>query len=117
MTDQSQSSIRFRLEGMTCASCVARAERVLTAQPGVAAARVNLADESAEVVFAAPATRETLADALELDLDLATGLAGFGRIAGRGGVLSPVSIAAPAPAGEDETAAPVATSTFRLGGE
>ena len=57
------------------------------------------------------------ADALELDLDLATGLAGFGRIAGRGGVLSPVSIAAPAPAGEDETAAPVATSTFRLGGE
>ena len=44
MTDQSQSSIRFRLEGMTCASCVARAERVLTAQPGVAAARVNLAD-------------------------------------------------------------------------
>lgn len=65
MTDQSQSSIRFRLEGMTCASCVARAERVLTAQPGVAAARVNLADESAEVVFAAPATRESLADALE----------------------------------------------------
>ena len=57
------------------------------------------------------------ADALELDLDLATGLAGFGRIAGRGGVLSPVSIAAPAPAGEDETAAPAATSTFRLGGE
>ena len=55
---------RFHLEGMTCASCVARAERVLTAQPGVAAARVNLADESAEVRFAAPATREGLAGAL-----------------------------------------------------
>ncbi|SEM76642.1 Cu+-exporting ATPase [Gemmobacter aquatilis] len=55
---------RFRLEGMTCASCVARAERVLKAQPGVAVARVNLADESADVQFAAPATREGLAGAL-----------------------------------------------------
>ena len=56
---------RFRLECMTCASCVARAERVLTAQPGVQAARVNLADESAEVRFAAPATRDGLASALD----------------------------------------------------
>jgi len=55
---------RFHLEGMTCASCVARAERVLRAQPGVTEARVNLADESAEVRFAAPASAEALAAAL-----------------------------------------------------
>ena len=56
--------VRFRLDGMTCASCVARAERVLTAQDGVAAARVNLADESAEVRFQAPATAQALAEVL-----------------------------------------------------
>ncbi len=55
---------RFLLAGMTCASCVARAERVLKAQPGVTAARVNLVDESAEVMFSAPATSVGLAGAL-----------------------------------------------------
>ncbi|NUB43029.1 copper-translocating P-type ATPase [Fertoebacter nigrum] len=49
---------------MTCASCVARVERALRAVPGVAGARVNLADETAEVRFAAPATRAALADVL-----------------------------------------------------
>ncbi|WP_149142217.1 heavy metal translocating P-type ATPase [Gemmobacter caeruleus] len=57
-------TLRLKLDGMTCASCVARAERVLTAQPGVAAARVNLADESAEVRFDSPATPETMTAAL-----------------------------------------------------
>jgi Cu+-exporting ATPase len=57
-------SIRFELEGMTCASCVARAERVLTAQPGVVQASVNLGTETAEVVFDTPANPETLAAAL-----------------------------------------------------
>ncbi|MDZ4096609.1 MAG: heavy metal translocating P-type ATPase [Paracoccaceae bacterium] len=49
---------------MTCASCVARAGRVLAAQPGVLEARVNLADESAEVRFVAPATHAAIAAAL-----------------------------------------------------
>lgn len=57
-------SIRFELEGMTCASCVARAERVLTAQPGVVQASVNLGTETAEVVFDTPANPETLVAAL-----------------------------------------------------
>lgn len=72
-------SLRFHLEGMTCASCVARVERVLTAQPGVTAARVNLADDSADVQFADPATPDTLAAVLaaagypprQITLDLA----------------------------------------------
>ncbi len=37
------------IEGMTCASCVARVERALASVPGVAAARVNLATERATI--------------------------------------------------------------------
>jgi len=39
----------FPVEGMTCASCVARVERSLAAVPGVAEASVNLATEGATV--------------------------------------------------------------------
>ena len=42
---------RFRLEGMTCASCVLRAERVLTALPGVTRAVVNLSTGPSRLVF------------------------------------------------------------------
>eukprot|EP01031_Cornospumella_fuschlensis_P002994 gene2994-3728_t len=49
---------------MSCASCVARAERALTAQAGVQHASVNLGTETAVVVYDAPATAETLAAAL-----------------------------------------------------
>mgnify|MGYP001324522732 FL=1 len=37
------------IEGMTCASCVARVERALKAVPGVGLAHVNLATESARI--------------------------------------------------------------------
>ncbi|MBD1205638.1 MAG: cadmium-translocating P-type ATPase [Rhodobacteraceae bacterium] len=57
-------SLRFRLEGMTCASCVLRAERVLLAQPGVERAVVNLSTETADVVWRAPAQPAALAAAL-----------------------------------------------------
>ena len=62
--EMTPSTIRLGLDGMTCASCVARAERVLTALPGVTRAAVNLSTESAEVAFAAPATPEAMAQAL-----------------------------------------------------
>ncbi|MEO8245343.1 MAG: heavy metal translocating P-type ATPase [bacterium] len=42
-------AISLQIEGMTCASCVARVERALKAVPGVATAHVNLATERAEV--------------------------------------------------------------------
>lgn len=55
---------RFRLDGMTCASCVGRAERVLLVQPGVQSAPVNLATGMADVQYGAPASALMLADAL-----------------------------------------------------
>ncbi|WGJ14535.1 heavy metal translocating P-type ATPase [Methylocapsa sp. D3K7] len=39
------------IEGMTCASCVARVEKAIATTPGVALASVNLATQRAEVVF------------------------------------------------------------------
>jgi P-type Cu+ transporter len=62
--DINGKTARFRLDGMSCASCVARAERVLTALPGVDGANVNLGTETAEVRFHDPATPDTMADAL-----------------------------------------------------
>ncbi len=41
----------FRVEGMTCASCVARVERAMAALPGVVEASVNLGLERATVTF------------------------------------------------------------------
>ncbi len=43
------SSQTFRVEGMTCASCVQRVEKALAGVPGVVSARVNLATEEATV--------------------------------------------------------------------
>src|SRR6476661_3014847 len=41
-------TLRFRVSGMHCASCVARVEQAIAGVPGVAAARVNLATQRAE---------------------------------------------------------------------
>ncbi len=46
--------LALEVTGMTCASCVRRVERALEAVPGVAAATVNLAAESADVTLARP---------------------------------------------------------------
>jgi Cu+-exporting ATPase len=44
---------RLQVDGMTCASCSGRVERVLQAAPGVLAAQVNLATGMAHVEYAA----------------------------------------------------------------
>lgn len=48
----------FPIEGMTCASCVRRVEKAIAAVPGVVAAAVNLATESADVTFDGPANSD-----------------------------------------------------------
>ncbi|HEY3048074.1 MAG TPA: heavy metal translocating P-type ATPase, partial [Polaromonas sp.] len=47
-----QEALRLRIDGMTCASCVARVEKALCQVPGVLQAEVNLATETAEVKIA-----------------------------------------------------------------
>jgi Cu+-exporting ATPase len=56
---------RLPIEGMTCASCVARVEKALKAVPGVQSAEVNLATESALVRSAAGIGFEALRAAVE----------------------------------------------------
>ena len=47
-------TIRLDIEGMTCATCVARLEKALRAVPGVSNVSVNLASESAQVELVSP---------------------------------------------------------------
>ncbi|MEI4486141.1 heavy metal translocating P-type ATPase [Frigidibacter sp. MR17.14] len=56
--------ISFTVEGMHCASCTGRVERLLTRLPGVDSASVNLATATARVGYAAPATPAAMAAAV-----------------------------------------------------
>ena len=78
-TDRAPAPLHLEIENLSCAGCVARAERALTAVPGVSAAHVNLATHTAEVEGAAalPAIDAALSaagyplktDTLTLDLE------------------------------------------------
>ncbi|MGO4854122.1 heavy metal translocating P-type ATPase [Phaeovulum sp. W22_SRMD_FR3] len=46
-----QETLTLEVTGMTCASCVGRVERALQAVPGVTAAEVNLASETAQITY------------------------------------------------------------------
>lgn len=59
------ASLTLPVEGMTCASCVARVERAILGVPGVRAASVNLLTESAEVSFEAAPHPRAVIDAIE----------------------------------------------------
>ncbi|MBP1872751.1 Cu+-exporting ATPase [Ensifer adhaerens] len=53
------------VEGMTCASCVARVEKAIRAVPGVTSASVNLATERADVRFDATTKAADIVKAIE----------------------------------------------------
>jgi P-type Cu+ transporter len=63
-------SRRLRIDGMTCASCVARVEKALARVPGVLQASVNLATSTAEV-------RHLAGSAADADLIAAVQRAGY----------------------------------------
>jgi len=75
-----QHEISFGIDGMTCASCVARIEKALHAVPGVTEANVNLGTEKATVLADAGVDFGTVRHAVEkagyevaqqeLDLDI-----------------------------------------------
>ena len=55
----------FPIEGMTCASCVARVEKVLAQLPGVSSATVNLATETATLRAAPGLHAQVITEAIE----------------------------------------------------
>jgi P-type Cu+ transporter len=58
------NTLNLDLEGMTCASCVARVERAVGALPGVVAVSANLGTEQVSVEYAAPAVMTDIVAAL-----------------------------------------------------
>jgi P-type Cu+ transporter len=68
--------------GMTCASCVSRVEKALTKVPGVTAATVNLATESARIHFAP-------AEQMEAKLRRAVRDAGYEPVAANAAIDAP----------------------------
>ncbi|HEY8565462.1 MAG TPA: heavy metal translocating P-type ATPase [Beijerinckiaceae bacterium] len=58
-------AVRLLIDGMTCASCAGRVEKALARVPGVAAAEVNLAAETAQVILDRGASPADLAAAVE----------------------------------------------------
>ncbi len=63
--DTALTEWRFPVEGMTCASCVARVEKALSGLAGVTQASVNFATEQASVTASRSVSMETLQRAVE----------------------------------------------------
>jgi len=65
-TRQKAAPVELDIQGMTCAACASRIEKVLNRQPGVQQATVNFATERARVALGDPATKvEELIEAVE----------------------------------------------------
>ncbi len=64
-TSNSGSRLSLGVEGMTCASCVSRVEKIIAKVPGVLSAQVNLATNKATVDFEGAAPIEAIMQAVE----------------------------------------------------
>ena len=60
-----EAHLTLEITGMTCASCVRRVERAMATVPGVTAAMVNLAAESADVTLGRPVGASALIAAIQ----------------------------------------------------
>lgn len=56
--------LSLAIKGMHCASCVSNAEKAIAKVEGVSSAAVNLATERADVTFSAPASAQSIAEAI-----------------------------------------------------
>jgi copper ion binding protein len=65
----SPKSLRFQVDGLSCASCVRRAETAIASVEGVQSAVVNLATGNADIAYSEPAT--------VADIQAATASAGY----------------------------------------
>lgn len=63
-TETQLQRIAFDVEGMTCASCAVRVEKILGRQPGVASAAVNFAAQEAMVTLERSLPAESLVEAV-----------------------------------------------------
>ena len=61
---EAETRQNFRIDGMTCASCVRRVEQAIAKVPGVKSAAVNLATETADVIFSAVPDARAVIDAI-----------------------------------------------------
>lgn len=59
-----QTTLNFEIDGMTCGSCVGRAEKAIAAVQGVSRAEVNLANSSARVTIDGDETARAVSGAL-----------------------------------------------------
>jgi Cu+-exporting ATPase len=89
-----RQTARLRIVGMTCASCVGRVEKALARVPGVLAASVNLATETAEVTWAGRAAGRASMQAVLLG---AVAKAGYEAAALDGAAGGSAPLATPAP--------------------
>ncbi len=83
--DLATEEVTLAIEGMTCASCVARVEKALNKVPGVNEAAINLATETARVHIVSGVSREDLVKAVhqagyEARLQTASDTAGSTRV-------------------------------------
>ncbi|MCB1377187.1 MAG: copper-translocating P-type ATPase [Alphaproteobacteria bacterium] len=65
ITSHENNHLSFPIEGMTCASCVRRVEKAISAVSGVTNASVNLATERADVTFAGTSAAEPVIAAIK----------------------------------------------------
>ena len=63
--DAGKHSVVFEVGGMTCGSCAARIEGVLSGQPGVRSAAVDLASKQARVSLSGNASPDEIVAAVE----------------------------------------------------
>ncbi|PDT43386.1 MULTISPECIES: heavy metal translocating P-type ATPase [Sinorhizobium] len=62
---ESTQNVSLSVEGMSCASCVARVEKAISAVPGVVSASVNLATDRADIRFDETAKPSEIIKAIE----------------------------------------------------